>query len=108
MEVGNVPQNSQVTNRGFLACLLVFAFSSCANQPEPSAYSEAPGFFYGWLHGFLIIFQFIGSLFMDHRIYAFPNSGRWYDFGFVLERACSLEGWRHHERVPTPDIAWKV
>jgi len=57
--------------------------ASCATQPSQEAY-DAPGFFSGLLHGFLIIFSFIGSLFTDVRIYAFPNSGGWYDLGYVL------------------------
>jgi hypothetical protein len=44
------------------------------------------------LHGFLIVFSFIGSLFTDVRIYNFPNAGRWYDFGYVLGTAAFLGG----------------
>jgi hypothetical protein len=36
------------------------------------------------VHGFISLFSLIGSIFWDIRIYAFPNSGGWYDFGFVL------------------------
>ncbi len=61
-------------------CLLVAA---CATQPIPDAY-DPPGFFAGILHGFFVVPTFIGSIFMDIRIYAFPNSGGWYDFGYVL------------------------
>jgi hypothetical protein len=45
---------------------------------------DPPGFLHGLFHGFIILFSFIGSLFMDVEIYAFPNSGGWYDFGFLL------------------------
>ncbi len=62
---------------------LVFLMVGCATQPEPGAY-DPPGFFSGVLHGFSIVFSFIGSLFTDIRIYAFPNSGGWYDFGYLL------------------------
>ena len=61
----------------------VFLVVSCTTQPEPGAH-DAPGFFSGVLHGFAILFSFIGSLFVDIRIYAFPNSGGWYDFGYLL------------------------
>lgn len=63
--------------------LMVFAVASCAHQPEPAAY-DAPGFFLGFLHGFIALFSLIGSIFLDVRVYAFPNSGGWYDVGFVL------------------------
>jgi hypothetical protein len=42
----------------------------------------------GVLHGFVSLFSLIGSFFWDIRVYAFPNSGRWYDVGFVLGAAC--------------------
>jgi hypothetical protein len=44
-----------------------------------------PGFWLGLLHGLIAPFAFLVSLFSDHvRMYAFPNVGRWYDFGFLL------------------------
>jgi hypothetical protein len=67
----------------FLFCLILLLIASCATQPPPSAYNP-PGFFSGLLHGFLILFSIIGSLFTDYRIYAFPNSGGWYDCGYLI------------------------
>ena len=72
-------------------CLLVILVASCAHQPPPAG-SELPGFWSGLLHGFVIVFSFIGSLFTDVRIYNFPNSGGWYDFGYVLGAAIFLGG----------------
>jgi hypothetical protein len=46
----------------------------------------------GFLHGLLMFFSLIGSLFTDVRIYAFPNSGVWYDVGFFLGAAALLGG----------------
>ena len=62
---------------------LVLALVSCANQPMPTAY-DPPGFLMGIVHGFLMLFGFIGSIFMDVRMYAFPNSGVMYDFGYLI------------------------
>jgi hypothetical protein len=73
------------------ACLLALSLSGCAYQPEPMG-NHLPGFEYGLLHGFLIVFSFVGSLFTHIRIYTFPNSGHWYDFGFVLGAALFLGG----------------
>jgi predicted phage tail protein len=53
---------------------------------------DVPGFWSGLLHAFLIAFSFIGSLFTDVRISAFPNSAGWYDFGFLLGAAMFLGG----------------
>lgn len=70
----------------FLLLFVLFAamvFMSCAKQsfevdPDP------PGFWSGLLHGFILLFSFIASLFTDYTIYSFPNTGGWYNFGFLL------------------------
>ena len=65
-----------------IGCTLILA--SCATQPVPEAY-DPPGFFSGLWNGFTIFFALIGHLFDNSvRIYAFPNNGGWYDFGFFL------------------------
>jgi hypothetical protein len=64
---------------------------SCATQPKPQAF-DPPGFFSGLLHGFLILFSFIASLFTNVRIYSFPNSGGWYDFGYLIGASMFLGG----------------
>ena len=69
----------------------VVLLASCATQPPPVG-GGPPGFLSGLLHGFLILFSFIASLFTDFRIYAFPNSGAWYDFGFLLGAMSFLGG----------------
>lgn len=66
-----------------LVIIGVLTIASCANQPNPTAYNP-PGFFTGIFHGFIILFSFIGSIFIDVRIYAFPNSGIMYDFGYLI------------------------
>lgn len=64
------------------AAFLLF-LSGCAVQTvEPVL--NPPGFLWGLLHGFILFFSFIASLFTDFEIYAFPNNGGWYDFGFLL------------------------
>jgi hypothetical protein len=76
----------------FLSVLVgALLLQSCATQPPPTAVSP-PGFLWGLLHGFLILISFVVSLFTDYRIYAFPNSGGWYDFGYVLGAMSFLGG----------------
>jgi len=65
---------------------LLFALSSCATQPVPSAY-HPPGLFLGMFQGFTMLFSLIGELFTHNRVYAFPNSGGWYDLGYVIGAA---------------------
>jgi hypothetical protein len=39
----------------------------------------------GLIHGFLSWFALIAHIFnAEIRVYAFPNAGGWYDFGFLL------------------------
>ncbi len=66
----------------FLAAALFTA--GCATQSVEVIPVTLPGFWSGLLHGFILLFSFIASLFTEYRIYAFPNAGVWYDFGFLL------------------------
>ncbi len=70
---------------------IVLGLFGCATQPVPDAYNP-PGFWMGIVHGFLIFFSMIGSYFSDVRIYAFPNSGGFYDLGYLLGAMMSLGG----------------
>jgi hypothetical protein len=63
----------------------------CASQPVSTSW-DPPGFFMGVVHGFCILFSLIGSIFTDVRIYAFPNSGGWYDLGYFIGAAMFLGG----------------
>jgi hypothetical protein len=47
---------------------------------------------FGLLHGFISPFALIGELFTNVRVYAYPNSGGWYDFGFVVGAAALFGG----------------
>jgi len=74
-----------------LLVITVVLLTSCAKQPVPDAVNP-PGFFTGYWNGLTIFFALIGHLFDSSiRIYAFPNSGGWYDFGFFLG-ACTVLG----------------
>ena len=68
-----------------LAALTVVLTACLATQAPDTNVPSQPGFFYGLWHGFLAPLTFIFSLFTDAvRVYAVPNVGRWYDFGFLL------------------------
>ena len=67
----------------FPACL---ALTACAaSQAADAVAPQAPGFLLGLWHGFIFPVAWIVSLFTDRiAIYAVPNSGGWYDFGYFL------------------------
>ena len=66
-----------------LAALLLLA--GCATQAGTAVEPGAPGFLHGLWHGFIFPVAWILSLFMaDVSIYAVPNNGGWYDFGYFL------------------------
>ena len=69
------------------AIALALLVSACARQIDAgvSAAPDTPGFLWGLWHGFIFPWSWIGSLFSPNiAVYAVPNSGGWYDFGFFL------------------------
>jgi hypothetical protein len=60
--------------------------SACAAKEAPQAVDpQAPGFLFGLWHGFIFPVAWVVSLFSDGvAIYAVPNNGGWYDFGYFL------------------------
>jgi hypothetical protein len=66
-----------------LVIAIAFVFTSCATQSVQNI-GNLPGFLKGLFHGFIILFSFVLSLFTDYEIYAFPNAGGWYNFGYLL------------------------
>ena len=65
------------------AALLVAACA--ATQQADAVTQQAPGFWLGLWHGFIFPIAWIVSLFADRvAIYAVPNNGGWYDFGYFL------------------------
>jgi hypothetical protein len=79
-------QRHRTTWPVIVALLLGLLLAACAATQLPAVpFIQAPGFWKGLWHGFIAPITFIVSLFSeDVRIYAFPNAGRWYDFGFML------------------------
>lgn len=70
--------------RAHLILLAVgLVLTSCATRPMGGP--DDPAFLRGLVDGFLAPISFVISLFNDQiRMYAFPNIGRWYDFGFLI------------------------
>jgi hypothetical protein len=71
--------------RYLLPVALVLVLTACAVQTGHVVEKGAPGFWLGLAHGFIFPFAFIVSLFKpDVAIYAVPNNGTWYNFGYFI------------------------
>lgn len=66
-----------------LAALVLLA--ACAKQVPTAVEPAAPGFLLGLWHGFIFpVAWFLSLLVPDVAVYAVPNNGGWYDFGYFL------------------------
>lgn len=84
---GDTPARSRTAPRLLAAMALALLVSACARQVDAGVSEAAgtPGFWWGLWHGFIFPWAWIGSLFSDDiAVYAVPNTGGWYDFGFFL------------------------
>ena len=65
---------------------LTLLLTACAaTQTGAAVAPAAPGFLLGVWHGFIFPVAWIVSLFMpDVAVYAVPNNGGWYDFGYFI------------------------
>lgn len=74
-----------------LPLLSLSLLAACASQPLIQPGSR--GFFFGLWDGAIAPISFLISLFdSEVRIYAYPNSGLWYDFGFLIGLTCWAGG----------------
>ena len=63
----------------------LFALAACARQSAAAVAPGAPGFLLGLWHGFIFPVAWVLSLFLPEvAVYAVPNNGGWYDFGYFL------------------------
>jgi hypothetical protein len=71
--------------RAFAAFGALGLLAACATQNVATVAPNAPGFLLGLWHGFIFPVAWVISLFSANvAIYAVPNNGGWYDFGYFL------------------------
>jgi len=94
------------------ALLPLLALAACATQAASTVAPAAPGFLFGLWHGFIFPVAWVLSIFLpDIAIYAVPNNGGWYDFGYFLGIVVFGVGARggtkivYRDRVVTPRAA---
>lgn len=67
------------------ALIALVLLAGCARQASDAVAPGAPGFLFGLWHGFIFPFAWLLSLLMpDVAVYAVPNNGGWYDFGYFV------------------------
>ena len=67
------------------AAAVLVLLAACAQAVGSAVAPAAPGFLLGLWHGFIFPVAWVISLFMPEvAIYAVPNNGGWYDFGFFV------------------------
>ncbi|MEP7005141.1 MAG: hypothetical protein ABI810_04100 [Sphingomonas bacterium] len=64
----------------------ILALAACAaHQASSAVQPQAPGFLLGVWHGFIFPLAWIVSIFLPGvAVYAVPNNGGWYDFGYFI------------------------
>ena len=72
--------------RVFVLVAMSLTVAACVAKQSMSAVNPAaPGFLEGVWHGFIFPIAWIVSLFTDDiSVYAVPNNGAWYDFGYFV------------------------
>jgi hypothetical protein len=79
------------------------ALTACVATQSPVAVQpDAPGFLEVLWHGFIFPVAWVFSLFRDDiSVYAVPNAGGWYDFGYflgIVVFGVGANGARRHRR----------
>lgn len=78
---------------GVAALVLLMAGCAAAANPEAGQAGADAGFWLGLWHGLIAPITFVVSLFSDTvGIYEVPNTGAWYDFGFLLGLSMVFSG----------------
>ena len=69
----------------FVVAALLSLTACAATQQSDAVAPAAPGFWLGLWHGFIFPVAWLVSLFAPKvAVYAVPNNGGWYDFGYFL------------------------
>jgi hypothetical protein len=71
--------------RNSLAAAALLLLAACATQLGTAVAPQGPGFLLGLWHGFIFpVAWFLSLIIPDVAVYAVPNNGGWYDFGYFL------------------------
>ena len=81
-----LPSPARGRGVGVRVFALFLPLTGCAaTQAADAVAPTAPGFLLGLWHGFIFPVAWVVSLFVPKvAVYAVPNNGGWYDFGYFL------------------------
>ena len=81
-----LPSPARGRGVGVRVLALFLPLTGCAAiQAADAVAPTAPGFLLGLWHGFIFPVAWVVSLFVPKvAVYAVPNNGGWYDFGYFL------------------------
>ena len=91
------------------ALLLMLLVAGCtAHQAASGLAPDGPGFWLGLWHGFIFPVAWVASIFVpDIAIYAVPNNGGWYDFGYFLGIVVFGVGARSSQKVYVERVVYR-
>lgn len=90
-----------------LACILPLA-ACTARQAASGVAPDGPGFLLGLWHGFIFPLAWVASIFVpDVAVYAVPNNGGWYDFGYFLGIVVFGVGARGTQKVYVERVVYR-
>ena len=94
--------------RSLLVLPGVLVLAACAQQVATTTQPDAPGFLLGLWHGFIFPVAWVASIFVpDIAVYAVPNNGGWYDFGYFLGIVVFGVGARSSQKVYVERVVYR-
>jgi len=88
--------------------LMLLAAGGTAHQAASGVAPSAPGFLLGLWHGFIFPVAWVASIFVpDIAVYAVPNNGGWYDFGYFLGIVVFGVGARRTQKVYVDRVVYR-
>jgi hypothetical protein len=102
---GGFARRSRLTAAVALALL---ACACAATQQADAVSPQAPGFLLGLWHGFIFPVAWVISLFTSQvAVYAVPNNGGWYDFGYFVGIVFFGVGAKRSQVIYRDRIIWR-
>lgn len=109
MKLRFVPPVPLHHHRLAMPIVAALALAACtAHQAASGVAPDGPGFLLGLWHGFIFPVAWVASIFVpDIAVYAVPNNGGWYDFGYFLGIVVFGVGARSSQKVYVDRVVYR-